>query len=530
MRTRNRILRRFMIVAIASLMLALGGVTVRAQDDADTDEEAPVETPAEEAPAEEEALAVEVAVDPAMEAVTAQVGSLTVSVDTMWVLMTGFLVFFMQLGFAMLEAGLVRQTGVVNALLENFIDAGLTALIFWGVGFGIAFGTDSGGLIGTDNFFLAEAFTISEGSIIYHTIAEVNPDIAYPNLGVLTFFFFQFAFAATASTITTGAMAERTDYIGDLIYTGLMAATTYPIIVHWVWGGGWLFDRSFHDFAGSTVVHTVGGITAIVGAWILGPRPNREFGKFPPAHNLGLATLGTMILWFGWYGFNPGSTLGAGNTGLIGLVTINTTLGAGAGMVVCMLLVWFLTGKWDLTFTLNGSLAGLVAITAGCAFVTPVFAIIIGAIAGVIVYYAVEAVERMKIDDPVGAFSVHACCGIWGTIAIGLFAEPALAFGEYAGEGGLLMGGGTGLLVTQLIGSASTIVFIAVTSVIMFGTLNMVNRLRVDPVADQTGIDAYEHGVSLWPDILPMPSVIYHGKSEPAPQAQSKRSSSSASD
>jgi Amt family ammonium transporter len=221
-----------------------------------------------------------------------------------------------------------------------------------------------------------------------------------------------------------------------------------------------------------------------------------------------------MILWFGWYGFNPGSTLGMGNTGLVGLVVLNTTLAAGAGALAAMLLIYFRTGQWDLTFTLNGSLAGLVAVTAGCAFVVPWAAVVIGLIAGVLVIYAVEFVEMIKIDDPVGAFSVHAACGIWGTIAIGLLGEPALTFGSAASKGGLLMGGGTGLLVTQAIGSLATIAFIAGTSVIMFGALKMFRRLRVDPVGDMAGIDAYEHGVSLWPDVLPMPSVTYLGKSE----------------
>jgi Amt family ammonium transporter len=492
----NRMWRRLLAIALASLVLAIFGLTAQGQD---TDTTEPDTT---------EATETVLGVEEQMAALASSVGSTSMQIDTSWVLLTGFLVFFMQTGFALLEAGLVRQTGVVNALLENFIDAGLTALIFWGVGFGIAFGTDAGGIIGTDNFFLSKAIVFQEGSIFYPSIMDVNPDLVYPNLSVLTFFFFQFAFAATASTITTGSMAERTDFVGDLIYTGLMAAFTYPIIVHWVWGGGWLGDNSFHDFAGSTVVHTVGGVTALVGAWILGPRAKREFGKFPPAHNLALATLGTMILWFGWYGFNPGSTLGMGNPGLVGLVILNTTLGAGAGACIALVMMFFRTGKWDLTFTLNGSLAGLVSVTAGCAFFMPWASVIVGAIGGVLVIYAVEFIEKIKIDDPVGAFPVHGVCGIWGTIAIGIFANPALTWGYFAGKGGLLAGGGVEMLITQVIGSLATVAATAVMAYVMFAGLKAVKLLRVHPAADAMGIDAFEHGVSLWPDVMSMPSLV----------------------
>jgi len=523
----RRLRRRLLAIFVGTLILGIASI-VNAQDSTpeptpepttEVTEVAPVAEVTEVAPVVDTTstvppvdISVEVPpvdeieiVDPIAE--LSSVFASTVAVDTIWVFLTGFLVFFMQTGFALLEAGLVRQTGVVNALLENFIDAGLTAIIFWAVGFGVAFGTDAGGFIGTDNFFLAKAFDISNGAITFNSITFANPDILYPNLSVLTFFFFQFAFAATASTITTGAMAERTDYVGDLIYTGIMAAITYPVVVHWVWGGGWLADNWFLDFAGGTVVHTVGGITAIIGAWMLGPRPNRKFGEFPPPHNMALATLGTMILWFGWYGFNPGSTLGVGNTNLIGLVTLNTTLGAGAGAVVAMLFIYFRTGRWDLVFTLNGSLAGLVAITPGCAFVTPTSALIIGGLAGIFVYFGVELIEALKIDDPVGAFAVHAVNGIWGTSSIGLFAQAEIVSNVTAGaltRGGLLTGGGADQLMWQAIGVGATVLWISVTSFIMFGALKMINRLRVDKVADAIGIDAYEHQASAWPDVLPI--------------------------
>jgi ammonium transporter, Amt family len=424
--------------------------------------------------------------------------TIKIGLDTTWVLLTGFLVFIMQLGFAILETGMIRQTSAVNALLENFLEAGIGAIAWWIVGFGLAFGVDNGsGLIGTTLF----APGIDLADTIY-----------YGNIGVLTMFFFQFAFAATASTITTGAMAERTDFIGNIIYTVIVIVFIYPVIVHWVWGGGWLFQQGFFDFAGSNVVHTVGGVIALVGAWMLGPRKGKVWGQPLPAHNLGLALIGVMILWFGWYGFNPGSTLGAvGTSGTIGIVTLNTTLGAGAGCLATMFFLYFRTGKWSLIATMNGSLAGLVAVTGGCAFISPWAAIIIGAVGGIIMPLAADLLEKIKIDDAVGASPVHFACGVWGILAIGLFAEPSLtpfAANAKSGFGGLLIpGGGIDILVTQVIGSLATIVWCAVTSYIMFAALKAIKRLRVNPAAEADGnfIDNYEHGESVWPDILPLP-------------------------
>lgn len=460
MSKRNRFWRRIVVLAIASLVLAVLAPTISAQDTVTTEE----------------------------------LGKLQVSIDTTWVIIASMLVFFMQTGFAMLEAGFIRHTGVVNALLENFMDAGLTALVFWAVGYGLAFGASANGLFGTDNFFLSKAITIENGTIQYAMIDGLN-------LSMLTFFFFQFAFAATASTIATGGMAERTDFIGDIIYSAVVGGIIYPIVVHWVWGGGWLAQNGFHDFAGSTVVHTVGGVTALLGAIMLGPRVGRVFGSPPRPHNLGLAALGTMILWFGWYGFNPGSTLGMGNDGLVGLVTLNTTLAAAAGTMSAMFLLFARTGKWDLGYTLNGSLAGLVAITAGCAFVTPWASIVIGLAAGVLVVLTMDLLEKLKVDDPVGAFAVHGACGIFGTLAIGLFGQAELTL---TGQAGLLMGGGLDLLIVQLIGSAATVAFVGISVVVMFTALKAVKRLRVHPEADVVGIDIFEHGTTVWPDILPV--------------------------
>lgn len=467
MRKANRMWRRLLVLAVATVVLAVFGTSIGYAQS-----------------------------DPAAVPTMDDINSLKIGIDTAWVMLTGFLVFFMQCGFALLETGLVRQTGAVNALLENFIDAGLTAVCWWLVGFGVAFGTSSGGLFGTTLF--------APG------IEVLSQNYGALNISVLTMFFFQFAFAATASTITTGAMAERTDFVGDLLYSAIIALVIYPVIVHWVWGGGWLSSQGFHDFAGSTVVHTVGGVIALIGAIMLGPRPGRVFGKIPRPHNLGYATLGTLILWFGWYGFNPGSTLGAvGYGGLIGLITLNTTLGAAAGSLSTLFFVYFRTGKWDLAATLNGCLAGLVGVTAGCAFISPVAAVVIGAVAGVLVMVVADIVERARIDDAVGAFAVHGACGIMGTLAIGLWADPSLTIvGPMAGRAGLFLGGGLDLLLVQLLGSASTIVYVSVTAVLMFGLLKVINRLRVSSKADQVGIDMYEHGATIWPDVLPHPDDL----------------------
>jgi len=463
MKFKGRLWKRLSSLAIATLILAMFGTrVVMGQDDV-------------VAPTADDFLSVKIAI------------------DTVWVMITAFIVFFMQTGFAMLEAGVITQKGVVNALLENFIDAGVTAVVWWMVGFGLAFGTSQGGLFGASMF--APGLEI------------MDAPFGALNLSIMTMFFFQYAFAATASTIATGAMAERTDYVGDLIYTVLVGGFIYPIVVHWVWGGGWLGSLGFHDFAGSTVVHTVGGMVAIVGAWMLGPRAGREWGNPPKPHNLGLATLGTMILWFGWYGFNPGSTLGAvGYGGLIATVAVNTTLAAAMGAIVAMFISFFRTRKWDLTMTLNGSLAGLVAVTAPCAFISPFSALIIGALAAVVLIVALELVERAKIDDAVGAFGVHGACGIFGTLAVGLFAEASLTVvGPMAGKAGLFTGDGVELLGVQAVGSLATIAWVGVTSLIMFGALKATGHLRVAAKADEIGIDAYEHGASVWPNVLPLP-------------------------
>lgn len=445
------------------------------------------------------------AIDPntTLESVSKTTGELRLSIDTGWVLVTGFLVFFMQCGFAMLEAGLVRQTGVVNILAISFVDSAVTLLTWWATGFAIAFGTSNNGFWGVDGFFLNNAFILKDGVLDYG-FDSVSSTSSVPTL---TLFFFQFAFAATASTIVTGSMAERTDFKGDLIYTAIMGAFMYPIVVHWAWNnGGWLNKLSYHDFAGSSVVHTVGGWTSLVGAYLLGPRPNRVWGQMPPAHNLGYATIGTMILWFGWYGFNGGSALNLSNPGLISLVVVNTTIAASAGMMSAFIYIYFRFRQWHLFCGLNGSLAGLVAITAGCAYVMPWAAALIGVVAGVLVLVVVDIIEWFEIDDPIGAFAVHGSCGMMGTIAVGLFGHPALTINKKAG---LFLGGGFDVLGVQLGGVAAIIVFVVVFSFLMFGSLKAFGILRVNAEADRIGIDVYEHGASAWPDVYPIDDLEF---------------------
>src|SRR3954453_13601221 len=343
-------------------------------------------------------------------------------INTVWVLVTAFLVFFMQAGFMGLEAGFARSRETVNILLECVFDTCLCGLLYWAIGFAFQFGAGNG-LIGHQFFFL-------------HGMTD-----SYGTTGVafLAFFLFQFAFADTASTITSGAMVGRTGFKGDILYSICVSGFIYPIFGHWVGGpGGWLGNTMgwfhgvvgdgvvFRDFAGSTVVHTVGGFLALAGCIALGPRIGRRFkrdGGGPTSpHDLNIAAIGAVILWFGWYGFNPGSTLSAMDWEGIGRVAANTTLAAAAGGMVAVLFVYPRSKKWDLGISVNGFLGGLVAITAPCYWVSPAGAIAIGAIAGVLVPIGIDFLEHRRIDDPIGAWPVHGLCGIWGTLSLGLFA------------------------------------------------------------------------------------------------------------
>src|SRR4051812_44450686 len=369
--------------------------------------------------------------------------------NTMWTLVAAFLVFFMQAGFMMLEAGFARTRETINILLEGIVDTCLCGILFWAWGFAFMFGAGNG-FIGSQYFFLNGA-----------------PE-TYGSSGVafLAFFLFQFAFADTCSTITSGAMVGRTGFVGDLLYSFGVSGFIYPIIGHWAWGpDGWLNTikpAAFHDFAGSTVVHTIGGFVALAGAIALGPRLGRKFKKDGggpmPGHDMTIAAVGGVILWFGWYGFNPGSTLSAMDAAGCGRVAANTTLAACAGGLSALAFVYPRNKVWDCGMTVNGFLAGLVAITCPCYWVSPGGAILIGAIAGVIVVLGVDLMEWLRIDDPVGAVPVHGICGIWGTLSLGLFACGKYGASSPTGPdnsapvSGLFYGGGVDQLIAQAIG------------------------------------------------------------------------------
>jgi len=406
-----------------------------------------------------------------------------VAVDTVWMLLAAFLVFFMQAGFAMVESGFTRAKNASNIMMKNMMDFSVGSLGYWAIGFGLMFGADRLGLFGSDGFFLS-AGDPSTGEGLWQ----------------FAFWLFQAVFAATAATIVSGAMAERTKFVGYLAYSVVISALIYPIVGHWIWGGGWLGARGMIDFAGSTVVHSVGGWAALAGAIILGPRlgkygPNGTV-KAIPGHNIPLAALGVFILWFGWFGFNPGSTT-AGTNLSIATIAVTTNLAAAAGSVSAMMTIWIRHGKPDTSMTLNGALAGLVAITASCASVSPASAVIIGLIAGVLVVVSVEFIDRViKVDDPVGAISVHGVCGAFGTLAVGLFAQAR--YGEASGAGavnGLFFGGGFSQLWTQLIGVVTVFAWVFLGATALFLIIKHTIGLRVSREEELRGLDIEEHGM-----------------------------------
>ena len=407
-------------------------------------------------------------------------------INIVWVFLGAVMVMLMQAGFAILEAGLTRQKNCNNVLMKNIMDFAIGSIIFLVVGFGLMFGESLGGIVGITGFIDPTTLNLSQFEALSPTV----------------FIFFQTVFCATAATIVSGAMAERTKFSSYLIYTLVISLVIYPISGHWIWGGGFLSKIGFIDYAGSTAVHSVGGWAALMGAVVLGPRMgkyNRDGSTNAiPGHNIMMATLGVFILWFCWFGFNPGSSLEA--AGYIGHIAMTTNLSACAGALVVMFLTWKKYGKPDVSMTLNGILAGLVAITAGCHIISLYGAIAIGAVGGILVVYGCEILDqKLHVDDPVGAVGVHCLNGVWGTLAVGLF-----ACNTPASEGtlGLFFGGGTALLITQLIGVIIVAVWVCSMSFIMFTLIKKTVGLRVTPQEELAGLDLGEHGSEAYPDFL----------------------------
>ena len=416
------------------------------------------------------------------------------SVNTIWVLLGAALVFFMQAGFAMVETGFTRAKNAGNIIMKNLMDFCLGTPIFWILGFGLMFG--AGSFIGG-----------------YHGIAsEANYGNGMLPDGVpfFAFFIFQTVFCATAATIVSGAMAERTKFAAYLVYSAVISAIVYPIEAHWIWGGGWLSEMGFHDFAGSTAVHMTGGVAALVGAAILGPRIGK-YGKDGkpkaiPGHSLTLGALGCFILWFCWFGFNGASTVSmeGDSIALAGKVFVNTNLAAAIATCVTMAFTWIKYGKPDVSMSLNGSLAGLVAITAGCDAVSPIGAAIIGAVAGILIVLGVEFIDKvLKIDDPVGAVGVHCVNGAFGTLAVGLLADGSTT------DKGLFYGGGLKLLGTQALGVVCVAAWVAVTMIVTFTVIKKTMGLRASAEEEILGMDAPEHNLpSSSADFMPSAASI----------------------
>jgi len=431
-------------------------------------------------------------------------------INTMWVLVAAFLVFFMQAGFMFLEAGFSRTRESVNVMLEGLVDTSLCGVLFYCWGFAWMFGHGNG-FIGW-----------GDGAGHNWFCLQNLPD-TYEGTGVATLaiFLFQFAFADTCSTITSGAMVGRTGFWGDLWYSLGVSGFIYPIFGHWAWGpDGWLLNipfwkaAAFHDFAGSTVVHTIGGMIALAGAIVLGPRLGRKFvrdgGGPMPGHNMLIASVGAVILWFGWYGFNPGSTLSAMDIQGIARVSVNTTLAACTGGLAALFFVYPRSKKWDCGMTLNGLLAGLVAITCPCYWVSPFGAMMIGIIAGILVVLGTDLLEFLRIDDPCGAWPVHGLCGIWGTLSLGLFATGQFGAPTPTGDdhsaaavvSGLFYGGGTNQLVAQVIGNFSIGIGVFIVAMILMYAVKATGTLRVSKDGEEEGLDIHEHGGEAYPEMV----------------------------
>jgi Amt family ammonium transporter len=474
---RGRFWLPLLVLAVGALVLGATAQLAVAQDETATEEvaveevaEAPAEAPAEEAAAEPEGL-------------NKTLGSTSFALDTIWVMVTAFLVMWMQAGFCLVETGLTRAKNAVNICMKNLLDFCFGSLTFWIMGFSIMFGGANKFWGGLQGMFL-------------DTTNETFGSLSWTTVPLDAKFFFQLVFAATTATIVSGAMAERTKFTSYMIYSAVVSAIIYPISGHWIWGGGWLAaDHNFWDFAGSTVVHSCGGWLSLVGAFILGPR----LGKYAadgtpraiPGHNLVLVTLGVFILWLGWFGFNPGSTMSADGN-LIAIITINTNAAAAMAAIAALFTARALFGKWEATMALNGALAGLVAITCPCAWVTVGGSIAIGLIAGILVVFSVIAIDKyLKVDDPVGAISVHGVCGAWGTLALGLFSTGT---GDASPLPGLFNGGDASQLISQATGVGAVFLWAVGTGAVLFLLIKHTVGLRVSAEEEREGLDFGEHG------------------------------------
>jgi Amt family ammonium transporter len=419
---------------------------------------------------------------------------LKVMVDTLWVLIAGFLVFWMNAGFGCVEAGLCRAKNATNILGKNFVVFALSALVFYAVGFALMFG-DGTPYFGSAGWFLKGADNSPEVGDAYQGVFSA---LNWTSVPLLAKFFFQLVFAGTAATIVSGCVAERIHYKSFMIFTLIIAGVSYPITGHWIWGGGWLAKAGMWDFAGSTVVHSVGGWAGLAGIMVLGPRMGkyRADGSVHPiaGHSMALVFLGALILWLGWFGFNPGSTMAA-NPAAISHVAMTTNMACVAAVLTSTVMAWLMLGKPDFSMTVNGALAGLVAITAPCAFVSVESSLLIGAIGGILVVPAVILFDKLKIDDPVGALSVHLVNGIWGTLAVGLFATKAAPGG---GPDGLFAGGGMESLIAQATGVVAVGVFTFGLSYVAWSLIKMTVGMRVTPEEEIRGLDLSEMGMEAY--------------------------------
>ena len=426
-----------------------------------------------------------------------EVWTTDVAVDTLWVLIAGILVFFMNAGFGCIEAGFCRAKNAVNILAKNFVVFGISSIAFFLIGWTLMFG-DGNDYIGLQGFMLAGA---DNSPVTNDAYQGVYSSINWTGVPLYAKFFFQLVFAGTAATIVSGCVAERVHYRAFMLFTFALVALSYPITGHWIWGGGWLQTLGMWDFAGSTVVHSVGGWAGLAGIILLGPRVGKyKAGRVHPipGHSMALAFLGGMILWLGWFGFNPGSTMGMSGEAalLVSHIVVTTNMSCAAGLLAATVTAWVVLGKPDFSMTVNGALAGLVAITAPCAFVGAVPAIIIGAIAGMLVVFSVLCFDKIKIDDPVGALSVHLTNGIWGTLSIGLFASQAIPGGIDAD--GLFYGGGFGLLGHQVIGVLAVGVFTFGFAWVVWRVLKAIGGIRVSAEDEYGGLDVSEMGMEAY--------------------------------